>query len=224
MIGVEGEFLEDLGIGGEGDEGAVGFIGFAFFFPDEIPGLEFGFNKFAVAVGADEKVSREGVDGFGTYTVETNAELEDIVVIFGTGVNFGDTVDNFSEWNTASEVADGNSVVFDANVNALAVAHDKFVDPVIDYFFHEDVDAIVVVGAGTGTPDIHAGTEADVFEGGEGFDFIFGVGLLLFLRHVLGFSLIETVAQLGFTRYVFRRMPSRRSRFFLCWAQVFGVL
>ena len=191
MLGVEGKFFEDVGVGREGDEGSVRFVGFTLFFADELSGFEFSFDKFAVAVGADEEVGGEGIDGLGADAVEAYAELEDFVVIFCAGVDFGDAVDNFTEGNAAPEVADGDGVVFDDNIDAFAVPHDEFVDTVIDDFFDEDVDPVVIVGARAGAPDIHTGPKADVLEGGEGFDFVFGIGLLLFLRHELGFSLIE---------------------------------
>ena len=172
----DGEVAEDFVVGNEVDEGAVGFVGgFALIFFDEGTALEDGFGEFAFAIAANGEAGGEGIDGFGADAVEADAELEDVVVVLGAGVDGGDAVDEFAVGDAASVVADGDDAVVDGDVDFFAVAHDVFVDGVIDDFFDEDVDAVVVVGAVADAPDVHAGAQSDVLEGGEGLDLAFVV-------------------------------------------------
>ena len=57
----------------------------------------------------------------------------------------------------------------------FAEAHHVFVDGVVEDFFDEDVDSVVVVGAVAEFADVHAGSPTDVFAPVEGFDVVFVV-------------------------------------------------
>ena len=171
-----GGLAEDFGVGGEFDEGSVGDAGaFAGEVFDEFAAGEAGAGEEAVAVGLDEEGGREGVDGLGADAVEADGELEDVVVVFGAGVDAGDAFDDLAEGDAAAEVADSDLVVLDGDFDALAEAHDEFVYGVVDDFLEEDVDAVVVLGAVADAADVHAGALADVFQGGERLDFAFVV-------------------------------------------------
>jgi len=112
-----------------------------------------------------EKIGGECIHCFGANTIEAHTKLEYVVVIFCTGVNFGYAVDNFTEWNAASEVADIYHIIFNAYVDSFAMSHDKFIDSVVDDFFDEDIDAIVIVRSRTGSPNIHTCSQANMFKG-----------------------------------------------------------
>jgi hypothetical protein len=51
--------------------------------------LERGLGKLAVAMAANEEVFRQRIDRLGADAVETDAELEDVVVVFGACVDLG---------------------------------------------------------------------------------------------------------------------------------------
>ena len=160
---VEVVFAEDFAVGQKFDVGAIGLVGgLALFLLDEVAARENGFGVFAVAVGADGELGRERVDGLGADAVEANRKLEDIVVVFGAGVDDGDALDDFAQRDAATVVADGDAVFIYVDVDLLAVAHDEFVDGVVDDFLEQDIDAVVGVGAGAEATDVHAGAQADV--------------------------------------------------------------
>src|SRR5262249_19227538 len=107
---------------------------------------------------------RERVDGLGAHAVEPDAELEDVVIVLGARVNLGHTIDDLAQWNAAAEIAHTDDVVLDVDLNLLAVAHDVFVDGVVDHLLEQDVTAVVVMRAIANTPDVQAGAQPDVFE------------------------------------------------------------
>jgi hypothetical protein len=63
------------------------------------------------------------------------------------------------------------------------VAHDEFVNRVIDHFLHQNVTAIVVIRAIADAADVHAGAQADVLERRKRFDFALVVNVFLFFSH-----------------------------------------
>jgi methyl-accepting chemotaxis protein len=64
----------------------------------------------------------------------------------------------------------------EGDLDAFAVAHGELVNGVVYGLLEQDVDAVLGVGAVAEAADIHAGAQADVFEGGEGLDRGFGIG------------------------------------------------
>ena len=134
-------------------------------------------------MAADVEFPGERVDRLGADAVQADAELENVVVIFRTGVDLRNALDDFAQRNAASEIAHGDCAVFDGDLNFLSVAHDEFVDRVIDHFLHQNVATVVVVGAVPDAPDVHAGAQADVLQRGERLDFAFVVNVFLSVSH-----------------------------------------
>jgi len=75
-------------------------------------------------------------------------------------------------------IADGNEVILYGNGDLLPVPHDKLVNGIVHYLFEQYIDAVIIGRAVTEPPDIHAGTEADMFEGAEGLD----LALIVYLK------------------------------------------
>ena len=50
------------------------------------------------------------------------------------------------------------------------IAHDVFVDAVVDHLFQKHINAVVGVRTVSHAPDIHAGAQPDMFQGIKGFD------------------------------------------------------
>src|SRR5436190_18100339 len=136
-------------------------------------------------MAADEEFVRERVDGFGADAVQADAELEDLVVIFGAGVYFRDTIDHFAERDAAAEIAHRHAVVLDVNLDFLAVAHDVFVNRIIDDLFEQDVTAIVLVRSIANPPDIHTRAQPDMLQGGQCLNFALVVNVFRRIRHKL---------------------------------------
>lgn len=109
-------------------------------------------------------MGRKRVDGLGADAVEPYAELEDIVVVFGAGVDDRDALDDFAEGNAAPVVADLDPPLVDLDVDLLATAHDELIDCVVDDLLEQYIDAVVRVSTRADPTDVHAGPQADVLE------------------------------------------------------------
>src|SRR5258706_998239 len=184
VLRLELDFLKDGRIGLEADECTVRFIaGFAFLLVFELALLEGGLDKFALAMAADEEFLRERIHSLGANSIQPDAELEHVIVVFGAGVDLRYAIDDFSEGNAAPEITDRNCFVRDRDLDLLTVAHNEFIDAVIDDLFEQDIAAIVVMGAIADAANVHAGAQSDMFEGRERLDFTLVVNVFFSLCH-----------------------------------------
>src|SRR5258707_8786346 len=146
VLGTEFDLLENLRVRLETDEGAIRLIaGLAFLLGLELALFEKGFDEFTLAMTANEELPRECVHRFGAHAIQPDAELEDIIVVFGAGVDFRDAIHDLAQGDAASEIADRARLIFDGDLHLFAVAHDEFVDAVVDDLFEEDTTAAVVM-------------------------------------------------------------------------------
>ncbi len=109
-------------------------------------------------------MGRKRVDGLGANAVEPDAELEDVVVVFGTGVDDRDALYYFAEGNAAAVVADDDSIFADFDVDLLATAHDELIDGIVDDLLEQYIYAVVGIGTRAEAADVHAGPQADVLK------------------------------------------------------------
>src|SRR5690606_11479121 len=168
----DGGFLEDLGVGLEGDVGA-GAAGLADDFElfDGLAALELHVMDVAAAGDLDLEPFGDGVDALGADAVGAAGEFVSTLSILAAGVQGGEHhldardavlgVDVHGD--AATVVADGDGAVHvDGDVDAFAVAGEVFVHGVV-----EDFGDAVVQGAFVGASDIHAGLFAHGFEAFE---------------------------------------------------------
>ena len=134
-------------VGRKADAGAVFFVrGFERTVFDEFAARETGAFLLAVTYGFDTECRGERVDGFGTDAVEPDGFLEDFGVVFGAGIHLRNALHDLAERDAAAVVADGDAaVVFYLDVDALAVAHDEFVYRIVDDFFQQYINPVVLV-------------------------------------------------------------------------------
>src|SRR5207237_5943476 len=95
-------------------------------------------------------------------------------------------LDHLPQWNAPPEIAHGNRAALQSDLHLPSVAHDEFIDGVVDDLLHQDVAAIVGVGAIADATYVHAGAQADVLERREGLDLAFVVNVLLVFGHIVG--------------------------------------
>ena len=127
--------LENIRIRHKPDQRAIRFGRLAFLFVLKLALFERGFDELAFPVAAHQEVLGKGVNGFGAYPVEADAELENIVVVLCTRVNLGHAIDHLSQRNTSPEIAHCDGFVFDADLDLFAGAHNEFVDGIVDDLF-----------------------------------------------------------------------------------------
>ena len=128
--------LEHLAVRSERNHGAVAFFGLApLFVVDQFTTLEFGALDFTFPVAFHGKMSRKGIHSLGTHTIQSNRLLESTGIVLTTGVDFGNNVHHFAEWNATAKVPDLDLSISNGNAHALAVAHGMFIDAVVDDFF-----------------------------------------------------------------------------------------
>ena len=142
---------------------------------DEFTLVEGGAAGGVVTERLDDEVKREGIDGFGAYTVQADRLVESFVVVLTAGVDDRDGVREFAQRDAAAVVANRNGLVNHLHFDEFAFFHTELVDGVIDCFFDEDVDTVVGVRPVAKLTDIHTGTEADMLQTGEGNDVTFVV-------------------------------------------------
>ena len=101
---------------------------------------------------------REGVDGLGSDSVESDGELEGLAVVLGSRVDDGDAFDDLAQRNASAVVPDGDDVVQHRDVYAAAGAHDELVYAVVDDFLEQYVDAVIHMASVAKPSDVHAWT------------------------------------------------------------------
>lgn len=101
--------------------------------------------------------------------------MEGFGIVLTTGVDFGYTIDDLSKWNSTSPISDGYALIVDGDFDAFTIAHDVFVDGVVNDFFHQHVDAIVGGGAIAQFTNVHPWAQADVLFPVQTSDFVFGI-------------------------------------------------
>jgi len=148
--------------------------------------LERRFGELPIPMAADGEVFRQRVDGLSAHPVEADAELEDLAVVFGAGVDLRDAVHNLAQRNAPAEIPHAHAVALDIDFDLLAETHDELVNRVVDDLLQQDVTTVVVVRTGADAPDIHARAQADVLDGGERLDLALVVVVLrrFFFGHV----------------------------------------
>src|SRR5581483_7772276 len=180
----EFNLFENLRIGLELDESAVGFAGhFAALFALELARLESGFSVLAGTNASHKKCLRKSVDRLGPDTIQADGELKNFIVVLGAGVDLGNAVHHLAQRNAPSEVAHGHRAALDLDVHLLAVAHDVFINRIIDDLLEQNVAAVVIMRPVPDAPDVHAGAQPDVLQRGERLDLAFVVNVLLRFGH-----------------------------------------
>ena len=181
VVQIELEVFEELAVGQESHEGTVLLGRFSLVLTDQLAAFEARFAELAVAKAPHRELGGERVDGLGADAVETDGELEDVVVVLAAGVHHGDAFDELLERDAAPVVADGDAPLRrERDVDAAATSHDEFVDAVVDYLLEQDVDTVVRVAAVAHAPDVHPGAQPDVLQRGKGLDGIRGISVLSF--------------------------------------------
>ena len=179
VLFAESKNFENLGIGFEENFCAVGFGLLSFLLRLELSSFEVSAEKLAIPVTRNRKTGGERVDCLGADTVQSDAELKDVVIVFRSGVDPRNAVDHFAERNAAAVIADADESAIDCHIDLATVAHDEFVDRIVDHLLQKDIDAVIVMRAIAQTPDVHPGTSPNVFQRGKRFDLTFVVIVLL---------------------------------------------
>ena len=88
-------------------------------------------------------------------------------------------------------VANGNKIILYGDGDLLPVPHNKLINGIVHYFLEQDIDAVIIGRTVTEPSDIHAGTEADMFEGAEGLYF----ALIVYLKVCFSVHFISRLGQ-----------------------------
>jgi len=88
MVVTKFKDFENFRIRRKADKGSVLFLlGGSFILRLENALCEAGLHEFSTAMRSSDKVARKRVDRLGADSVQADAELENIIVVFGTGVD-----------------------------------------------------------------------------------------------------------------------------------------
>src|SRR5262245_49790869 len=94
MFGPELDFLEDMRVRVKSNQRAIRFTDLALLFLPKLSLLARGFDVLPLTEAFDKKFFREGVHGFGPDSVQSDAKLKDIVVVFRARVDLGNAIDD----------------------------------------------------------------------------------------------------------------------------------
>jgi hypothetical protein len=172
----EGVIMEHLRIGFEDDPRAVGLFGLHHLvvLAQDAP-IELGQLQLPFPCALDAEIGTQGVHGLGTYTVQAHALLEGLAVVLGSRVDLAHHVDHLAQGHTTTVIADLHARALDGHVHLLAMAHDEFVDAVVQHLLQQDVDAVVVTAPIAQLADVHTRPQPDMFLPIEGPDVLFAV-------------------------------------------------
>ena len=182
---VERVALEDLRVRRELHECPVQLLrAAALLLLHQLPVIEARLDVLSPPVTTHDELRGQGVDRLGADAVEADAELEYVVVVLGSGVDPRYALDDLAERNPASVIPDRYYIVLDCDVELLSVPHDELIDPVVDDFLQQHVDAVLVLFAASRAADVHPRPQPYVLERRERLDFALVILRLLALRHV----------------------------------------
>ena len=155
---------EDFAIRLEGNHRPAGlgrFDRLFHFLCDEAVGKGDALRLF-VAEGGDLEKLGEEVHRFDADPVQANRFFEGFAVVLRAGVDDRSTVLELTERDAATVVPDANEGFFDLNIDLPAVAHYEFIDAVVDDFFEQNVDAVVLRSSVPQFANVHPGTKTNV--------------------------------------------------------------
>jgi hypothetical protein len=168
--------FKGIGVRMKRDQGAVLFVGVALLFCDQLAVGKGGPGKLAVAKRGYFETVGQGIDRLGAHPVEPHGKLEHLGVVLGPGIDHAHTLNELAQGDTAPEIPHlDHAVRADIHVDPLAHPHDELVHRIVYHLFEEDVDAVVRMAAVAEPTDVHAGPQADMFQGTESLDLAFVV-------------------------------------------------
>ena len=186
--------LENIRVRLETNECAVGFVvDFALLLLLQLALLEPGFHVFAAAMAADQELPGQGVDGLGADPVQADAELKHVVVVLRAGVDLGHAVHHLAQRDAAAEIPHAHGGALNVDLHLPAVAHDVFVNGVVDHLLEQDVAAVIVVRTIAETADIHAGAQPDMLQRGKCLD----LALVVIVFYSVGHSRPSSIQRIG---------------------------
>ena len=110
----------------------------------------------AVAERRYLETCRQRIHGLDTHTVETYSLCEGAFLELAAGIHLGSDIDNRTQWNTSSEVANGGGMLVDIDYDLVAIAHHVLVDRVVYNLLEQYIYAVVTVCSVAEFTDIHA--------------------------------------------------------------------
>ena len=173
--------------------------------------LEHRLGALAAPHGHDLEVGGQCVHRLGAHAVQTHGELEHIVVVLGAGVDDGDALHHLPQGNATAVVPNLHPAAGNLYGHLAAIAHDEFVNRVVDDLLQEDVDSVVAVGAIPQPPDVHPGPEPDVLQRAEGLDLGLVVYVFFLLTHRIEYSKNSGCSQVKLLATVSRTSPTNFS-------------
>ena len=160
----------------EEDKGSVVLFGVLRHVGLQVSFGECGDTHFTVTVAAYFKTRAQCVDGFHTDTVQSDAFLKCLAVVFTTRVQYAYGFYQFSLGDASSVVAYADAeVLFNGNFDFLTGLHLELVDTVVNDFFEEDIDSVFGVRAIAQPTDVHTGACAHMFHVAQVADVVVSV-------------------------------------------------
>ena len=182
--------LEQGIVGLKEDVGSVFFVGGAGLVADQFSTFEHGLAHLSVAGTPGHETAAQCIDRLGSHSVQTDTFLEGLGIVFTSGVQHGNGIDQTSQRNASSIVAHGHpQVVFHLDFNAFSGSHLELVDTVVDDFFQQHINSVFHLRAVAQATDVHTGTGTYVLHVAQVANVLFGIsyrgnGLFIEFFHI----------------------------------------
>ncbi len=150
-----------------GSIGLIGFFNWIFFYDLAFRKLHLFF--FSIAYGCYFKKFRQGVHRFYPYPIHSYRFLECIGIIFSSRIHFCHTINDLFKWDATSVVSYTYLIIFDGNIDYFTDSHHKFINGIVNYFFHQNINSIVLGRSFSQFSNIHARSLPDMFIPFKGF-------------------------------------------------------
>ena len=119
--------------------------------------------RLPVPEGLDNETLGKSIHGFYTDTVQSYGFLKSFRIILGPRVHLRGHVNQFTQWNSSSEIPYRNRPFLHVDNNLASRSHREFVDTIIHHLFNQYVYSIVHCRSVPQFSDIHTGAQAYMF-------------------------------------------------------------
>ena len=184
---VEGIVLEECIIRLEEDKGTVLVLSIFRRVALQNTFLKLQMAHLTVAVRLYLEVGTEGIDRLHTHTIQTNALLERLAVVFTAGIQHTYSLNELALRNTTAIVAHADTqIVLDIDFQTGTCAHLEFIDRVVYHLLQKHINTIFRQISISQTADVHTRTGAYMLHIAQVADVIVGIFYrrLLLLRGI----------------------------------------
>ena len=130
----------------------------------------------SVAIARHLKTTAQSIHRLQTDTIQADALLERLGIVFTTGIQLADRLDELALRNTTTVVTNTyTQVVLDGHFYLLTSSHLELVDTVVHHFLQQHINTVVILLSVAQASDIHPRTHTDMLHVVQVTDIVVGI-------------------------------------------------